>query len=290
MTTQESSTPATSTPATSTPATSTPAISTPATSSCQNQDGTNQGFGVSKDRESSDDESVDKMPGPSKRSRLSGLATIAKAKTKKILQIHGATSDQGASEGEGPLSALEHNPAFNCSDLQKRRCFRPGKTAEKTLGTVQTMGRVFVHPKDTIKRGATRTTAGQLSKAERPYLSQKANLEFLQAHDDLKQAESIGSSRQVTSDDEEDDYIDKQQDKVREMEAHRESLRVAWTTSRHVRRVRVVPKRHVNVPENEYFVERNEGGELVRYDWLKWLGYVCRFLQRSLPALLTSLV
>ncbi|KAL2047929.1 hypothetical protein ABVK25_011198 [Lepraria finkii] len=47
------------------------------------------------------------------------------------------------------------------------------------------------------------------------------------------------------------------------MEVHRESLRAAWTTRRHVRRVRVVPKR---------YVERDDGGNFVRYDWLGWLG------------------
>ena len=248
---------------------------TPATSISQSQDGINEGFGPTiQASDSSDDGSIDKIAGSSKRKRLSGLTSRTKAKTKKILKMKGTTDDQSDSEEEGPLSILEHNPAFNSSELRKRRRFRPGKTAEKALGTMQTVGRVFVHPKDTIKKGATRTTAGQLSKAERPYLSQKANLDFLQAHDDLKQAESTSSSKQATSDEEQDNSIVSQRDKLKEMEEHRESLRVAWITSRHVRRVRVVPKRHINFPKDEYFIERDEGEQVIRYDWLKWLGYV----------------
>ncbi|KAK0510724.1 hypothetical protein JMJ35_007156 [Cladonia borealis] len=247
---------------------------TPATSISLSQDGIKEGLGPSvQASDSSDDGSIDKISGSSKRKRLSGLTSRTKAKTKKILKMKGTTDDQSDSEEEGPLSILEHNPAFNPSDLRKRRRFRPGKTAEKALGTMQTVGRVFVHPKDTIKKGATRTTAGQLSKAERPYLSQKANLDFLQAHDDLKQAESTGSSKQVTSDEEQDDSVVSQRGRLKEMEEHRESLRVAWTTSRHVRRVRVVPKRHINFPKDEYFIERDEREQVIRYDWLKWLGY-----------------
>ena len=248
---------------------------TPATSISQSQDGIEGGFRPSiQASDSSDDGSIDKIAGSPKRKRLSGLTSRTKAKTKKILKMKGTTDDQSDSEEEGPLSILEHNPAFNSSDLRKRRRFRPGKTAEKALGTMHTVGRVFVHPKDTIKKGATRTTAGQLSKAERPYLSQKANLDFLQAHDDLKQAESTSSSKQATSDEERDDSIVSQRDKLKEMEEHRESLRVAWITSRHVRRVRVVPKRHIDFPENEYFIERDQREQVIRYDWLKWLGYV----------------
>ena len=248
---------------------------TPATSISQSQDGIKEGFGPSVQvSDSSDDGTSDKVAGSSKRKRISGLTSRTKAKTKKILKMKGTTDDRSDSEEEGPFSIMEHDPAFNSSKLRKQRRFRPGKTAEKALGTMQTVGRVFVHPKGTIKKGATRTTAGQLSKADRPYLSQKANLDFLQAHDDLKQAESTSSSKQATSEEEQDDSIVSQRDKVKEMEEHRESLRVAWITSRHVRRVRVVPKRHINFPENEYFIERDEREQVIRYDWLKWLGYV----------------
>ena len=229
------------------------------------------------------------MPGPSKRKRLSGLTSRTKAKTKKILRIKSTNDGDSESEEDGPLGTLEHNPAFNPSVLQKRRHFRPGKTAGKAIGAIQTIGNAVVHPKHAITQGATRTAAGQLSKAERPYLSQKSNLELLQAHDDLQQAESTSSSRQVTSDEEQDTLVASRRERIKEMEAHRESLQAAWTTSRHVRRVRVVPKRHIKFPDKEYFVERDENGNVLGYDWLSWLGYVRLYVLRHVGKVLMDI-
>lgn len=224
----------------------------------------------------SDDGRTATMPRPSKRKRISGLTRRTKAKTKKILKLDSAVENYESEEaGEGSLDIMKHDPAFNTSQLVKKKRFRPGKTADKTLGAIQSIGNAVVHP---IK-SAKKTTAGQLSKAERPFLSQKADAELLQAHDNLKRAESTNSSKQGRSDGEQESAVGGHRDKVREMEEHRESLRAAWTTSRHVRRVRVVPKRHIDFPDNEYFVERVKRGEVVRYDWIKWLGHV--FLHRS---------
>ncbi len=223
----------------------------------------------------SDDESIDKMPGPLKRTRLSDLTRRTKIKTKKLLRLDDAAEvELSEDEKEGPLDEMKNNPAFNSSQLIKKKRFRPGKSADKTLGAIQSIGNAVIHPIKSAKSTTTRTIGGQLSKAERPFLSQKADIDFLQAHDNLKRAESTSSLKPGTSDEEQESLIGGHREKIREMEEHRESLRAAWTTSRHVRRVRVVPKRHINFPDNEYFVERNERGEFVRYDWPKWLGYV----------------
>lgn len=221
---------------------------------------------------SSDDGSMDKMPGPSKKNRLSGFTRRTKAKTKKLFKLDGAAVDEMSEHGEeDPLESMENDAAFNSSQLIKKRRFRPGKTADKTFKITQTIGNAVVHPIKSAKSTATRTTAGQLSKAERPFLSQKADIQFLQAHDNLERAESTSSSKQGTSDEERESVIGSHRDKIRELEEHRESLRAAWTTSRHVRRVRVVPKRHLNFPDKEHMNERQE---FIGYDWLKWLGHV----------------
>lgn len=219
--------------------------------------------------------SLEKVPGLKKGKRLSGLTRRTKAKTKLLLKIDGAVvSEQSEDEEERPLDNIENDLAFNSSRMVKKKRFRPGKTADKTFGAIQSIGNAVVHPIKSAKSTATRTTAGQLSKAERPFFSQKADMDLLQAHDNLKRAESTDSSRQRTSDQEQASLIGGYRDKVGEMEEHRESLHAAWTTSRHVRRVRVVPKRHINLPNHEYFVKRDKCGNFVRYDWLKWLGYV----------------
>ena len=192
--------------------------------------------------------------------------------------MDGATFDvQAVSDDAGALGDIERNPAFHTSTLEKKRRFRPGKTADKTLHNIKSVGKAIIHPVDSIKSKATRTTAGQLSKADRPYLSQKADLQYLEAHDNLTRAVSSSPSSHATSDEDQDAIVGSHQNKVREIEAHRESLRAAWTTSRHVRRVRVVPKRHLNVPEHDFFVEKDANGQYVRYRWLEWLGYVRGF-------------
>ena len=217
----------------------------------------------------SDNGSMEKMPGPMTRKRLSGLTGRTKAKTKKLLKLNGAQADEHSeNKEEDPLEHVEHNPAFNSSRLIKKKRFRPAKTTHKTLGAIQSIGSAIVHPVQSAKSTATRTTASQLSKTERPFLSQKADIEYLQAHDNFKRVESISSSKQGMLDEEQESH----RDKIREMEEHRENLHAAWTTSRHV--VRVVAKRRIDFPDNEYFVERDEHGDFVRYEWLKWLGYV----------------
>lgn len=216
--------------------------------------------------------SVDSMPGQSKTKRLSGFTRRTKTKTKKLFKLDGAVVDElSEHEEEDPLDKMENNAAFNSSQLIKKRRFRPGKTADKTLGAIQSVGSAVVHPIKSAKKAATRTTAGQLSKAERPFLSQRADIEFLQAHDDLERAESTKSSKHGTSDEEQESLIGSHRDKILELEEHRDSLRAAWTTSRHVRRVRVVKKRHFNIPDNEHGKERQQ---FAGYGWLKWLGHV----------------
>ena len=224
----------------------------------------------------SDDGSIETTLSPSKRRRLSRLTR----RTQKLFKLDDTMeNDESEDAGEVSLDNINHDPAFNTCQLIKKKRFRPGRTADKTLSAVQSIGNAVIHPIKSAKSTATRTTAGQLSKAERPFLSQRADIELLQAHDNLKRAESTSSSKQGTSDGERESLIGGHRDRVQEIEKHRESLRAAWTTSRHVRRVRVVPKSHINFPDNEYFVERDKGGEVVRYHWLKWLGYVC--LHRS---------
>jgi len=245
--------------------------------SLQSPDGISEEPGVARKQDgSSDEDSINTMPGLLKRKRLSNLKSItkAKAKTKKFFKVDDAAVEGESKPEEDGVQNIEHDPAFHTSALVKEKRFRPAKTADKTLGHIKSLGKAVVHPVDSIKSKATRTTAGQLSKADRPYLSKKADEEYLQAHDNLKRAESTSSSKKGTSDEEQKFIVGDHREKLREIEAHRESLRAAWTTSRHVRRVRVVPKRHIDFPNNDYFVERDDRGEVVGYDWLKWLGYV----------------
>ena len=238
----------------------------------------------------SDHGSMENLSAPTTRKWLSNLTRGTKEKTKKLFKLDGAVGDEQSEDmEESPLNDTENDPALQSSQLIKKKRSQPGKTVDKTRGAIQTMRNAVVHPVKSAKSTATRTTAGQLSKVERPFLSQEADIEFLRAHDNLKRAESSrSSSKQDLSDEDQESLIDSHRDQIREMEEHRESLRVAWTTTRYVRRVRVVPKRHINFPDNECFVERDECGDFVRYDWLTWLGYVRLHTYGRQARLLTS--
>lgn len=229
---------------------------------------------LSEQADASDHESKTTTEGGTKRKKLKALTSKTKAKTKKLLRIEQreSTGEGSDSEDHGVLQNIARDPAFSHNKLYKQKRWNDGGTAYRPLGALESIATTVVHPKRAIKSKATRTTAGQLSKAERPFISKKADLEFLQAHDRLSHAESSRSSRQVTSDSEVDDVTTGYREKIKEMQEHRESLRAAWTTSRHVQRVRVVPKRHMEYPDRKFFTRKDSEGE--HFDWLSWLGYV----------------
>ncbi|KAL8793083.1 MAG: hypothetical protein Q9195_004289 [Heterodermia aff. obscurata] len=214
------------------------------------------------------------------------LKSKTKEKTKKLVSVNDAKLFSGTlHESDDIMDQITGDPAFNPGAIedQRRRSKREGVKA--ALDSMSSFATSLSSPKDAIKGKAARTMAGKLSKAERPYLSHGADIEFLDANDNLSRAESSLSSRQVTSDEELEDLIGGHRDKVNGMKAHRESLRVGYATSRHVKRVRVVPKRHLDFPTREpFFRSLREGGTPKKYDWLKWVGHILLWLSRDFSA------
>lgn len=194
----------------------------------------------------------------------------------KILHVDGGeASERGPIPGETDVwSPIEHDPAFNTCMLDQQKSANAKVSITKARETFRSIATAVVHPKDSVKSKATKTTAGKLSNTQRPYLSQEADLDFLNAHNDLDRAYSSRSLRRGTSDGEEDSLTNDRKSKIEEMEAHRESLRVAWITSRHVSRVRVVPKRQIKFPSTSYFTKGEVQWHLVQSELLKWLGHV----------------
>lgn len=199
-----------------------------------------------------------------------------KEKALKILHVDGGrTSERGPVPGENDAwSPIEHDPAFNTRMLDQQESVDAKVSITKVRETFRSIATAVVHPIDSVKSKATKTTAGKLSNTQRPYLSQEADLEFLNAHHDLYRTYSSRSLRRGTSNGEEDSLTNDRKGKVEEMEAHRESLRVAWITSRHVSRVRVVAKRQIKFPSISYFTKGEVPWHLIQSEWLKWLGHV----------------
>lgn len=178
-----------------------------------------------------------------------------------------------ARDGGLATQALKEDPAFNPHLLDTKQRHKKDLAA-KVQENLQTAAASILHPKRGAKGKAARSTAGRLSRVERPYISQNMDIEFLEAHDNLSQAQSDALSGKNTLDEEAGSATGDCRERVEHLEAQRESIRAAHTMRRHVQRVRVVPKRHINLPAEDCFVERDDNGQRVRYDWLKWLGYV----------------
>lgn len=206
---------------------------------------------------------------PSKRARLQGLGHKAKEKTKHLLHVNDAEALSG---GEEISHTITDDPAFNPGRWCDRQEKSKRKSAVGAAASLGSVGKYITHPIDAIKGKATRVTAGKLSQVQRPFLSKDADLEFLEAHDHLDQAESSRASMQVTSDEEHDCLVEDHRNKVEGLKAQRESLRVAWTTMRFVTRVRVVPKRHYDLPKRQAFFKDQR--KWAPHNWLKWMGHL----------------
>lgn len=226
--------------------------------------------------QSSDDEVTDATVSSTNVAKLRRLRYRAKERTNKLLSINDAKSAGAVPYREDDVvNNIIRDPAFNPGTIQSQKQRGKREGAKATLGSIGSFILGIKNPKDALKDKATRTTAGKLSEVQRPYLSPDADAELLAAHDDLSHAESSRSSWQVTSDEDPDLSVGEYRDKLQALKAQRDSLRVGYTTSRHVTRVRVVPKRHLDFPETNSFYKRRSEGEVTNsYDWVKWLGYV----------------
>jgi hypothetical protein len=212
-----------------------------------------------------------RLPSKSKPQRL---MEKAKAKTKKVLNIESSGDDEaGETPGEAALKEINESPAFNSSHFLNKARIGPSGVPDKAIAILQGTVEAIVHPKSAIKQAATKKTAGKLAKSN-PYLSRRADLEFLQAHDDLIRAEGSRS----WSDDEEAaarkaDNIDECEETIAEMEKRRKNMRVAWVTARHVQRVRVVDDVPPPFPDQSFFYEQDDCG-YPEFKWGRWIAYV----------------
>ena len=233
----------------------------------------------------SDDDGYLSSEGPHKQSsakeKLRGLKSKTKAKTKTLL--HRDHEDPLTIEGDhkdgGALSNIQTDLAFHPTEViehANQQPDSPSGAVDKALATLKNARHMVAHPRTATKSKTERSTAVTLSTVHRPQLDQKADRELLQAHEDLSDVRSAKSvTRGLYAGD--NNKADDLEVKIREIEEHRESARIAWIT-KHVDRVRVVPKEHMKMPEREFFIERDAKGTVTRYKWELWLGYV-----RSLP-------
>ena len=206
--------------------------------------------------------------------KLSGIKEKAKGRMKRALHLDSSEDDAEQSPHEAGLEELNESPAFNPAKFLNRERIGQAGFSAKAISAVQGTAQAITNPKDAIKSRATKKTAGTLAKS-RPYRSRKADLDFLDAQDDLDRVEG---SRNETEDEDEaaqkKENIDRFEEHVEELDRARLNMRVAWVTSRHVQRVRVV---HAVPPPpfpDDAFFEREDDYGFTEFNWGKWVAYV----------------
>jgi hypothetical protein len=208
---------------------------------------------------------------------------------------------------------LKNDPAFNPARVPGHKTLSTANVprGSKLLHanakkTTKGIARSVLHPRRSIIQHYQGKAAKGLSKATQPYLTPQADREFLAEYDALFEAEysqargrdidhqktngtiftdalrEVNMSREEGQIDEswKDDpraiNYELQRKKVELLEAHRQSLAVAWITSRYIKRVRLAPWPKTQCPSfrNESFSERHgEDGE-TRFRWENYLGEV----------------
>ncbi|KAJ9265485.1 hypothetical protein DTO212C5_6678 [Paecilomyces variotii] len=221
-----------------------------------------------------------------------------------------ASEDEDSLEPALSDRYLKTDPAFNPNEVAHGRL--PGAPKVTTPGLRGSSNRIgnsakrkvaaIAHPKRAAKQRFQSKTAVKLSKATRPYISKESDREYLEAHDELFKAEadrkqgkeererrrSGGSWVSLNQDECRKSEIDGtetgsvregnactiQRRKLEKLEAHRESLAIAWITGRHIKRVRVAPTHVVGYPrwDDEEFLEKDEAGNVVRFKWERYIG------------------
>ena len=150
---------------------------------------------------------------------------------------------------------------------------------DKAKVAIERSGNTLMHPRRSIRDKVKRVAAGKISTVQKPHSLPTTGAELLDAYDAYSQSEGSRSSEDVSEAEASDLGFKGKQNRLRnkarlqKLEAQRESMRVASTT-RHIDRVRVVPKEHIKFPEREAFIERDDQDQVKRYKWHSWLGHV----------------
>ena len=213
---------------------------------------------------------LEELESPGKRDRLRNLPSKTKAKTKVLLTKIKDDSSKSPKEEE---QSLNYRESLGLPESPGRKSAAK-KISEKAKDSLHSAASTVAHPRQTAKDKITRTAASKISAVQRSRPSHSANIELLEAYDSLSRVESSNSSRLVTSDEEVEEVdTTAHRKRIANLEAARESARVAWATS-HVRRVRVVPKGEVKLPRTDQFLKDAQKKSVFNVDWLEWLGHV----------------
>ena len=200
----------------------------------------------------------------STKEKVKSLGRETRAKTKNLLHLNRniLSPEEQATEGQenDPYEDFRHDPAFDPSQLVAQK----PKLSTRIAGGFSNGVKIIVHPQDAAKKFA----ASKAAIKDRPYLSEEADKEFLDAQDSLSRARTSAFHSNASDDHE---AVDDQRERVQRIEGLRQSRKVAWTSSRHFRRALVFPKREFPLPAKEDYSHVDAQTGERRVNWMAWL-------------------
>lgn len=216
----------------------------------------------SKDLTQSDSHSsISRTSSGSKRNSLRRLSHKTKLIGIRIAHPNKQTDDHAVASqdkiGDEHVIGVTDNPLFNTKQIDGEE----PTLAKKTFNVIQQHAVKIAHP----RQGAKQLTAHTITSSETPYLGEVADTELLQAHENLENA--IHDAKEGI--DHDDDVLEKQE-VMDDLEEHRENLKFSWLTSKHIKRVRVVPSRPFDRPILANYRENLQGPSR----WLQYVGHV----------------
>lgn len=217
----------------------------------------------------------DDVETPTKRQRIRALGQKIKSVPHRVLMradIVGQAQPQMDADNKD-IPGVTDNPNFNVGLLadqpQHGTIVSIASKATEVFGDAK---QFIAHPVHKAKR----TAASSVTVSEAPYLSQDADNELIKAHDELDEARDRAAGAHTNSTEPESDggwEVLEKKHKIHELEARRETLKSAWATAKHVRRVKAVRLPFVGIkPKEEDFNEFDDQGNFVRWKWEMYIG------------------
>ena len=239
--------------------------------------------------------SPDNSDIPSERVKVTGSEGLKAAKTKVTTKAKGILNhgldrllDKGDRHKDQSISNTTDDAAFH-PEAAKRHQLKHAKqngSINDTKAALEVSKAAIIHPRKFVQDKVKRVAAGKISSIQKPHTLPNTGAELLEAYDAYSHSEGSRSSEDLsTSEASEEEAARrhsraKKKARLQKLEAHRDSMRVAWIT-RHTDRVRVVPKEHIKFPDKEDFIERDREGTVSQYKWKSWLGHLLVFFTQD---------
>ncbi|KAI9717850.1 MAG: hypothetical protein M1828_007089 [Chrysothrix sp. TS-e1954] len=225
----------------------------------------------------SDSSSLAPTPRLSKRQRLRNLKSSAKHTTKHLLNVPSTSRhpskeslDEGG-DGTAPTNITE-NAAFNTRRVFHKDEEENGNIVTKATQKLHGAARAVAHPRDAAKKAA----AGRLTVRENSYLKPEADAELLSAQEDLEDAVA---SADGTIEDETHKNLSRK--RVADLEEDRDTMRAAWVTGRHVKRVKAMRRNTVPYPQRHQYWTAASNDNKPRFRWESYLGHMLLYISQD---------